>query len=279
MNYAGLREEVDIYLNMLGRKQIKLPVDEIINRYLAGESEASLGKLYGVSSTTIHRRLIQNNIQTRNAVEASDLRRHKSFSSDKRLDDLIEGLLLSDAWISSERGNSECRLGIEQKKSSLPWLELIKSDFDKRNIYSSIKERPPREASVNGRSFISSGSFILRTGKYVNFSKLRDKWYPEGKKIIPDEIELSPMTLANWYCGDGSNTRYSCILYTNGFSEKGVQKLCSRLKSKYDLNAKMYINSHKYPIIYIENKNDRDKFISIIKEFVPKCFDYKVEEK
>jgi hypothetical protein len=45
--------------------------------------------------------------------------------------------------------------------------------------------------------------YRFSTSSHPEFKQYRD-WYSSGKKVWPDNIELTPTVLKHWYCGDGS---------------------------------------------------------------------------
>jgi len=60
------------------------------------------------------------------------------------------------------------------------------------------------------------------------------QWYPNGKKIVPKNIELTPLTCRQWYIGDGSlgyekNGKAHITLYTIGFIVSDVEWLKKQL--------------------------------------------------
>jgi len=44
--------------------------------------------------------------------------------------------------------------------------------------------------------------------RYVEFKEIYDKWYKNRIKIVPKDIELTPITIRQWYLGDGCLSRY-----------------------------------------------------------------------
>ena len=68
------------------------------------------------------------------------------------------------------------------------------------------------------------------------FTELRNKWYPNGIKNIPDDLILTKSICLFWYIGDGHiNQNYKMkstselILNTNSFIEKDIDKIVSQL--------------------------------------------------
>lgn len=69
------------------------------------------------------------------------------------------------------------------------------------------------------------------------FVPYRTKWYPEGIKIVPEDLELTPLICAIWFCDDGSAVRegdsLQLSLYTDGFQKKEVEFLSELLQNKF----------------------------------------------
>ena len=128
----------------------------------------------------------------------------------------------------------------------------------------------------------------LETLTDPKWSSLREKIYPEGKKVMSDEVKqnLSAPLLAAWYLDDGtlmtSNTvNPNARLCMNGFGNEDVQYVADYLKSQ-GFNVKVL----SYHYDYEERRSQDIKLISFdwqstvrfcdwIKEYVPKCMSYK----
>lgn len=69
---------------------------------------------------------------------------------------------------------------------------------------------------------------------YEELLFIRNKWYPKGKKIVPRDLKLTPLTCQQWYLGDGSlsDPKYgksSIVLHTTGFPVSDVRWLVDQL--------------------------------------------------
>lgn len=257
--------------------RIKLPIQEIIERYKQGESQASLARSFGVNRRTIKRMLDSENIYIRSDGEASKARANRAFNSSLIVDSVIDGLLLGDAWIEQKSGQANARLGIEVKNSSEDWLVKISEIFNQHNIKHSISKRPARKKVIQGVETVSQESLVLRTSLYPNFAIQRKRWYPNGKKRVPKDLVINKYTLAHWYWGDGCTDNYLVRIYTNNFTKEGCKFLISSLEDSFNLRFSLSSSGGK-PILDLYNNTERERFLSIIREQVPACFQYKVKE-
>jgi hypothetical protein len=49
----------------------------------------------------------------------------------------------------------------------------------------------------------SNGYWKLCSKAAVTFTEVYNKWYPNGKKMVPKDIALTPKVVLHWYMGDG----------------------------------------------------------------------------
>src|SRR5206468_3127331 len=77
-----------------------------------------------------------------------------------------------------------------------------------------------------------------------------NKWYPNGKKIVPLELKLTPTTVLHWFMGDGTTSfikntnRVELTLCTNGFNKIEVIFL-KKLLSEINLDLGIYKVTNK----------------------------------
>ncbi len=196
------------------------------------------------------------------------------LKSNKNILDLcknnIYGLLLSDASLVSTNKSTGY---LQQDCIHKEWLEKTQQYLCDYNIGSKIN---------NGRinSGYPSDNLIYKmwTKCYIEFKELKEKWYPEGKKIVPGDIKLTPECVANWYLGDGFiDNRYKKHEYMLGLTCDAFNRNETKLLSEM-LNSVIYINSsvkNSRNIISVHNKHDVISFLDYIKNFWIPCYNYK----
>lgn len=113
---------------------------------------------------------------------------------------------------------------------------------------------------------------------YKELLPIRKRWYPEGKKIIPRDLELTPLVLRQEHIGDGSlihyknrkNSKPYICLATCGFPVKDVEWLVKKL-------IKLGFKSTRQPannIITISTYSTKE-FLEYIGNSPAGCYEYK----
>lgn len=107
-------------------------------------------------------------------------------------------------------------------------------------------------------------------------------WFTEnGKKIIPQEVELSPIALAVMYMDDGSLLKSDgqldrCILCLSDYDERSVDNLVNAFEVQLHLHPVKYF-SHGWNIRF--NTVDADGLQMLIAPYVCDCMQYKLSER
>ena len=133
---------------------------------------------------------------------------------------IITGCLLSDMSIEKTSSVSARLCQANKYKEFLTFLSFILN-------MDNIPEGDISSYITSKKSIIKSRPqyFKYRSKSLNGLLSLHEKWYPNGKKIIPVDIKINPITMLFMYLGDGSlisnNNRLtkspSIILYTNLF--------------------------------------------------------------
>ena len=201
------------------------------------------------------------------------------FIDDSIDNSLIDGLILSDAYIAPIRGKAlNCNFRLNQKIGHQDWLENIKNRFDSLNIRSTIY-KSIRNNSTFGFHFYD----CLYAQNHKLFTIMRERWYLDGEKIVPDDLKLTPLVLADWICGDGStgwtklNLASNILFHTESFSHIDILKLIKLLK---ELDFSPWIrcrNTCKGEIIGLSRSHEVKKLLQGIDKFIPPYFKYKIK--
>ena len=197
-----------------------------------------------------------------------------SISFNERQQEILVGSILGDGFLTSSLGgNAYFRFKqCEKRQDYVFWMYEELKDF----CCSGPKQRKDNQ------------QWYFLTRCLPVFNILKDVFYPEGKKVIPDDIEgilISPLSLAVWYMDDGTldyrpNYHCSFSFSTHSFSLKGVQRLVVTLKDNFGIESSMsnnLIRGVRYPRIYVGTKG-RDRLIELISPYILDCFKYKLPQ-
>jgi len=192
---------------------------------------------------------------------------------DKKLQDIIIGLLLGDGCFEKKKDTIGIRLQVKQQSKAKEYVEWLYCQFEGYCL-SGVKFRK------------DYNQYYFSTRYLREFQNLFQLFYKDGKKIIPlniKELLRSPLSLAIWYMDDGSldyrlKDHYAFYLASNCFTVKDSQKLQKALKENFGIESTIYNNlcrGKRYPRIYI-GSDGRNKFRHLINPYILNCFSYKL---
>jgi hypothetical protein len=157
--------------------------------------------------------------------------------------DVIIGTLLGDGCIIKPKNGKNAHF--VYLSSSKEHVEYVFNNFKNYCNTSEISSNDyfdKRTQKVYRR-------FYFRTKVNIAFTELYNSWYPNGVKVIPNTVEITPTVLRYWYIGDGHLKKDGrIILSTNGFSIDEVIMLMDKIK-KY--SPIINLTTRKQPIVII----------------------------
>ena len=186
-------------------EQVGVLKDCYINKKMSTNDISKVSKkLFGiwVGNVTIYKELIRHNIPVRSISEGvsramSTLNIDESYLDEKTIE-WIDGFLLGDGSISYNKithKSARFSFGSAEKQ----WTDYAMSGLKKYN---------PREASSKGWKFRikkpSRPTFSSGSKMHPDISLQAKRWYPDGKKIVPLDVRITPTSILLWYLGDGS---------------------------------------------------------------------------
>jgi len=214
----------------------------LYNRYVNDDMSAlGISKELGVSELTIRRWLMKFGIHTGY--------HHNHIRLTNELLEFLNGELLGDghlyANMNKDRMVSVKYIHGTKHKKYLEWLSKKFSKFglDQSGI---IYERISKLYDNYYKSY------KYTTKSYVELIELKKMWYPNGKKVIPEDLKLTPITVRQWYIGDGCLVKPKkgnpwIQLSTDGYLYNDVDILVDKL-SKININATHRISNNRIAI-------------------------------
>jgi hypothetical protein len=189
------------------------------------------------------------------------------------IDNFIDASLLGDGCIKATKTNSYYRISqIAPHKDYIDFVTSILETTVKTRLYYYEKRADGKNASP---------WYILETRVHPLFVEKRKQWYPEGIKIVPRNIKLTPQMLAIWIMDDGTynKPRAEIKMCTNAFTIEDAEFLKERMYVDLNLKASVRVEkkaNKKQPLIYILRPSTRD-VPQIVREFMLESFNYKIQ--
>ena len=189
--------------------------EEIRKLYESGLSTTEVARKMGVGAGTVGRVMRKHGIDGRPVGGA----RNYDNIPDEAIE-FITGELLGDGSLPAQ---SEYSAYYQHGTSRREYLDWLSSMFASWGMKQSGRIR----------------SYITKTGcnqhyfaslSYANLYPLHKKFYPDGKKVVPPDIELTPVVVRQWYIGDGYMTGSGAAISTDGFQNHEVEMLAEKLQ-------------------------------------------------
>ena len=174
-------------------------------------------------------------------------------------EEILIGSLLGDAHITA-RGQIQFEQSVNQKEY-LFWKHQKLSSISYKNV-SVVKRFDRRYQHENT-------SYRFWTRQY--FISWREKFYFNNKKIVPKDIQLTPLSLAIWYMDDGCFSDNKIIIATDGFLNEDIRFLQKLLLDKFDIKTSVK-NESKIMI----KKESFNNFFSVIRQYIILSMRYKI---
>lgn len=174
---------------------------------------------------------------------------------------IIIGCLLGDGYM---RKKINAHLEINHS-----YGQRIYVDWKYRKLRNLIITPPIKRRSKGKRI-----AYRFCTRSIPELTEFYGRFYRNGAKIIPKDLNLTPLTLTVWFMDDGSKSYKTVYLNTQQFDASSQQKLIDILQKQ--LNIEATLNKDKnYCRIRIAYKSI-SKFLKIVQPYVLKEFNYKL---
>ena len=225
-----------------------------------------VAKLCKVNSETIYNWLRKFNILIRSYGKAHHLRQANHCDLSQEAINFINSELLGDGSLSSHSVYSaDFRYTSKHREYIQYILDTLKSFGIKitGKIYKQYHKK---------RNYFS---YHYASLSYVELLPIRKCWYPNGKKIIPKNLKLTPLILRQFYIGEGNlehpqNGRPRIRLATCGFSILDTERLVKQLNN-LGFKATRQLSRN---IINISTYSTKD-FLNYIGKCPVDCYQYK----
>lgn len=177
---------------------------------------------------------------------------------------LIEGTILGDGYIRTIEGRADAFLEVNHSIHQKEYVDW------KYQVLEPIVKSAPKTRRGNGDRI----AYRFFTQQLPYLSLMQDRFYYRKKKIIPSNLDLTPMKLAVWYMDDGSKCRSSDVyLNTQQFDYSDQKKLITKL-SELGLEARLNKDKQYYRIRFL--KSSVPKLFRTIQPHMTESMSYKL---
>lgn len=255
-----------------------LPISDYLREVVTGELLGDLNLGYS-------RPLPQKEVSTEEYLKAIVNLQKLQEQLPSNLDPIIPSF---NRALNTVRNFQMARFNLNISILAAPWGFHLKNIFAKQNI--------PLSSSIvnNSRTTVNYSGISIWSRYTIQFTELYNQWYPNGIKIVPRSIKITPTILLHWFLGDGFTMGSSIGFCTHSFSTFDVEFLV------FLLNKNIGIHSHwrfdksstksNQPILIIARQKDVKAFydylekstlgtLSIAKELFPWKFDGKIRKR
>ena len=225
-----------------------------------------IAKLCGYSGGTIRDYLKRLEIPIRSRSEAIHLAKANHCNLSDEAKQWIDGELMGDACLYS---TSKYSAGFRYGSKYPEYIQYVSETLKSFGI--------ERAGKIN-KCYIKKGNcygYNYASLSYPELLLIRERWYPEGKKIIPRDLKLTPLVLRQGHIGDGclhhnKNQKSYINLATYGFSIEDVEWFKNEL-NKFGFKATRYPSNNAIHISVHSTK----AFLDYIGKCPVECYKYK----
>lgn len=252
---------------------------KLIEDYLSGKSCQELAAQQQVSAMTVYKRLIKNNVKIRNKWEGKTMKLPNTSLSEFH-QQVIDGCLLGDGSVlrKNDRLTAHFSLTTIHEEFATHLQKIL--PFPKIKV----KERIKKDNVVfHGKTYKCNDAYNVTSTADKSLNKFRSEWYPDGRKIVPKNLQLTPITVKYWFYGDGGTSfiRYKSdehayvriFLCTNGFTVDDCELLVEKLLL-LGLKFTIYL-SRNQPVLVALKSSIVHNFFDYIGKCTVHCFNYK----
>ena len=187
---------------------------------------------------------------------------------------LLIGLILGDGHLTKSSGvKNTSALDLKYDEKYLEYLQWI---------HQALQELDP--SPIRRKKGFHQYRFYTKRRNDIGI--LRQKFYPDGTKRIPKDIEQylkDPLTIAIWYQDDGTldfrrGYHTNALFATHCFSKDECILLANTLRTNFDLDVRVIrclMRGKLYFRLYVTSKS-MDKFMQLVEPYIQRCFHYKL---
>ena len=178
----------------------------------------------------------------------------------ERQEAIIIGCLLGD-------GSMRCKTNaLLEINHSIKQMEYVEWKY--KELAELVSTRPHERFCNAGRI-----AYRFTTRSLPTLTEIYRKFYISGKKIIPDNLKIYPLSLAVWFMDDGCKSYRAIYLNTQKFNITEQNKLAALLRQQFDIKTSLNKDKQYYRLrIAVSSVG---KFLNVIRPYLLPMFCYK----
>lgn len=179
---------------------------------------------------------------------------------------IIIGSALGDGCLRRGKGRRNALLEVNHSYRYKPYV-----DWKYCKLRDIVRTSPKARKGKGVRV-----AYRFTTLSIPELTKIYQRFYQRGTKIVPSGLIIDPLLLAVWFMDDGSKSRSSVYFNTQQFSVIDQQRLLKLLREQFGIGGSL----NKDKIYYrIRISTDSTKILKrIIRPYILPVFQYKLEE-
>lgn len=197
--------------------------------------------------------------------------------------EVFDGVMLSDGGLTPMNALALFSIDLSGTEH-IDWLREIKTALTSLDV--PVSPIYPRLTKGASRGKVYYGC-LLSTRSCVYLAEQYTRWYPDGIKKVPVDIGLTPITVANWFMGDGSSvwhqyksmprSKYVEVKFaTHCYTKEDVELLKDLLEQFGISNPKVYPDRGHY-FISVCNEEGIVGLMHVIEPLVMPSYKYKIK--
>lgn len=175
---------------------------------------------------------------------------------------VLIGCILGDAYIT-KLGKVRIEQSVKEEEYVL-WKYAVLNSL----LYPAEPRKMVRWNKKQKREYTS-----YRFSSRQYFKSWRDIWYPQGEKIFPNSLILTPVSLAVWYMDDGCWTGSKALIAIEGFDDESQQAIQTALQNQYGITTQVGKNRK-----LLIRKESHSRFFSLIAGHIIPSMRYKIPD-
>jgi hypothetical protein len=177
---------------------------------------------------------------------------------------VIIGSLLGDGHLRAFSGRRNALLEVNHSYKQKDYVEW------KYNILKNVSASPPKPRNGNGQRI----AYRFHSKQLPELTEFYSLFYRGGKKVVPQSVELDPISLAVWYMDDGSYCRNSDVYLNTQQFERENQKRLVRALKKLGLDTTLNKDKIYFRLRFLKSSLPRLK--ELLKDLVIPSMRYKL---